>query len=122
MTKSSKAARSESACDDLLIEVGRQWAEAYDNWQAAPREGESTEESITLERRADEMGQIVWGLEDKAAKIPAFSIEGVLVTLHMVGTHYHLMERDGDGWANTYAKLTWQAWDDLERLAGEARP
>ncbi len=121
MTKSSKAARSESACDDLLIKVGRQWGEAYDNWLVAPREGESHEESIALERRADKLGKIAWELEDKAAKIPAFSSEGVLVKLRMAGTHYHLMERNGDEWADTYSKLAWQAWDDLERLSGEAR-
>ncbi len=122
MTKLSKAARSESACDNLLIKVGRQWGEAYSNWQTAPREGESHEESIALERHADALGKIAWEIEDKAAKIPAFSIEGVLVKLRIVGTHYHLMERSGEEWHNTYAKLTWQAWDDLERLSGEARP
>ncbi len=121
MSISSKAARSERACDDLLIGLGQQWREAYDTWQTAPREGESQEESIALERRADELGKIAWKLQDKISRVPALSIQGVLIKLRIVGTHYHLMERDGDEWADTYAKLTWQAWDDLERLAGEAR-
>ncbi len=121
MTKSGKAARSESACDDLLVDLGRRWEEAYRNWQAAPREGASNEESIAMEGRADELGNIAWELEDKAARVPAFSIEGVLVKLRMVGTHHHLMDLNGEEWADTYAKLTWQAWDDLERLAGEVQ-
>ncbi len=120
MTISNKAARSERACDDLLIGLGQQWREAYDNRQTAPREGESHEESIALCRRADELGEIVWELQNKISTVPAFSLQGVLIKLRIVGTHYHLMERDGDEWADTYAKLTWQAWDDLERLAGEA--
>ena len=107
MTISSKAARSESACDDLLVEVGRQWGEAYRNWEASDGDG-------------TELVKIFSKLQDKAAKIPAFSIEGILVKLRITGTHYHLMERHGEDWDNIYAKLTWQAWDDLERLTGEA--
>ncbi len=32
------------------------------------------------------------------------------------------MERNGGEWANTYARLTWQAWDGPERLAGIPAP
>ncbi len=108
MTISSKAARSESACDDLLIEVGRQWGEAYRNWEASDGDG-------------TELVKIFSKLQDKAAKIPAFSIEGILVKLRITGTHYHLMERSGGEWNDPYAHLTWQAWQALERLAAEER-
>ena len=113
--------RGTSGCNDLLIALGRQWEDAYTNWLEADLGGVSNEEIRAQEERKAELGKIAWEIEDKAAEVPAFSIEGVLVKLRIAGTNYHLMERDGEDWHNTYAKLTWQAWDELERLAGEAR-
>ncbi len=105
-----------------LIVLGRQWAEAYDNWQAAPREGESDEETKAMESHADDLGEIAWDLQAEIAKVPAFSIEGILIKLRIVGTDRQLMDQNNSGeWTDTYAQLTWQAWDDLERLAGGAR-
>lgn len=108
-----------SGCNDLLITLGRQWEEAYGKWLEADPTGGSDAEIKAQEERKAELGKIAWAIEDRAALVPAFSIEGVLVKLRIAGTNYHLMERDGDDWHNTYAKLTWQAWDELERLAGE---
>ena len=106
----------------MLITLGRRWEEAYHNWLEADVNGASNEEIKAQEERKAELGKIAWEIEDKAAEVPAFSIEGVLVKLRIAGTNYHLMERNGDDWDNTYAKLTWQAWDDLERLSGGTRP
>ena len=111
-----------SSKDDEVLALGKRWREAYENWEAAPREGESVEETKAMESRADDLGEIAWELQDKIAKVPAFSIEGILVKLRIVGTDRQLMDRNLSGeWTDTYAQLTWQAWDDLERLAGEAR-
>ncbi len=118
----SKAVRPGGACDDLVLALGKRWREAYDNWLAAPREGESDEEFRAMDDHARDLGEIAWKLEAKIAKVPAFSIEGILVKLRIAGTHHQLMDRDNNGeWGDTYSQLTWQAWDDLERLAGEAR-
>ena len=116
------AALGKTEVDAELIELGRQWQEAYDNWDAAQREGESVEETKAMESHADDLCEIAWDLQDKIAKVPAFSIEGILIKLRIVGTDRQLMDRNLSGeWTDTYAQLTWQAWDDLERLAGEAR-
>ena len=116
---------SASVPDDPLIALGEQWKEAYDNWLEFDTDGASNEEVKALEERKSELGDIAWRIEDQAADIPARSIAGVLAQLRMAGEHYYLMERDGtkkQEWANTYAHLTWQAWEGLERLAGEAVP
>ena len=109
-----------SASDDPPIALGRQWEEAYDNWLEADVSGASHEEVTAQEERKSDLGDIAWRLEDQAAEIPAQSVDGVLAQLRMAGTHY-LLERSGEEWHDPYAQLTWQAWDALERLAGEAR-
>ena len=110
------------AADDPLITLGRPWQEAYDNWQASFPSGDSDEEWTQQDdEQSMRLGKIAWELEDQISKLPVLSLDGVLVKLRIAGTHYHLMERDGENWTSTYAELTWQAWDGLERLAGEAR-
>ena len=105
--------------DDPLVALGRQWQEAYDNWLQFSTAGDSFEEIVELENQREDLDDIAWQLENEAADVPARSLDGVLVKLRMAGTHYHLMERDGEGWADHYAELTWQAWDGLERLVRE---
>ena len=114
---------SASVPSDPLIELGRQWEVAYDNWLEADLSGASNEEVKIQEERKSDLGDIAWRLEDQAADIPAQSIAGILTQLRMAGEHYDLTERDvakKQEWADTYAHLTWQAWEGLERLAGES--
>ncbi len=80
----------------------------------------SREEIKEHEDQRDILLRAACQLEDQAAEISAQSLAGVLVQLRMAGTHYHLTGRDGEEWYDPYAKLTWQAWDGLERLAGKA--
>ncbi len=68
---------SAAISDDPLIALGRQWEDAYRNWQAAVPAGHSDEETKAYEDRRDALGKIAWGLEDQAAEIPAQpSLEG----------------------------------------------
>ncbi len=113
---------SASVPSDPLMALGAQWQAAYDNWYETEPDGATNEEIQAQEENKVELGNIAWGIEDQAAEIPAQSIEGVLVQLRMAGSHYHLMERDGEEWHDKYAHLTWQAWDGLERLVGAVAP
>ncbi len=108
--------------DDLVLALGKRWREAYDNWLAAPSKGESVEETKAMDNRADDLGDICWKLAADIVKVPAFSVEGILVKLRVAAKHHELMHRNNSGeWDDTDAHLTWQAWDALERLAGEAQ-
>ena len=83
-----------SSKDDLVLALGKRWREAYDNWEAAPREGESEEETRAMENHADDLGEIAWELQAEIAMVPAFSIEAILVKLRIAGTHHQLMDRN----------------------------
>ncbi len=110
--------------DDPLIALGHQWKEVYGKWTETKGYPDTfdREEIDKYETERKMLLCAVDQLEDQVAEVSAQSIAGVLVQLRMAGTHYHLMERDGEKWANTYAHLTWQAWDGLERLVVEGAP
>ena len=115
-------ARPGGACDDLLLALGKRWREAYENFEAAPREGESVEETKAMEKHVDDLGEIAWDLEAEIAKVPAFSIEGVLIKLRIVGRDRQLMDRNNSGeWGDTYAQLTCRYPEETPSWA-RARP
>ena len=109
---------SASVPDDPLVALGRQWQEAYDNWLQYDVSGDSREEITEREEQKSDQGKIAWDIEDQAANIPARSFEGALVKLRMAGTHCGLEGQDDN--PDPYGRLTWQAWQGLERITTAA--
>ena len=92
------AALGKTEVDAELIELGRQWIDAYGKW-------------IGTEDRDSTFMKRCRSIENSIVDIPARSHHGALVKLRVVAEYLRLM---GDIDDSQETRLTYQAWETLE--------